>query len=220
MNRPQALDLFCKAGGASMGLHRAGFDVTGVDIEPQPRYPFRFIQADALSFSLKGFHFIWASPVCKLYSSLRHYGTNRLQDSSKRWPNQIPEILGRLNGASALWCIENVPRAPLDTPLFLCGQMFGLPLIRHRKIKCNFPIGVPSHRCAQRGATIRKEVYCIVGNGGGARAKSASNRRMDWRLRDGQRALGIEWMTRAELAQAVPPCYSEYVGQQAMEFIQ
>jgi len=220
MSRPRALDLFCKAGGVSMGLYRAGFDVVGVDIEWQPRYPsffqhMQFVQADAFDFPLEGFDFIWASPVCKRFSVLRYYGSNRHRPES-RWPDQIEGIRARLQASNALWCIENVPGAPLNTKKFLCGQMFSLPLIRHRYMETNFQWEMPPHRCAKRGCTLRKEVFTIVGNGGGANAKSISNRRQEWRLADGQRALGIHWMVRAELSQAIPPAYAEHIGRCAI----
>jgi DNA (cytosine-5)-methyltransferase 1 len=221
--RPRALDLFCGAGGVSMGLYRAGFDVVGVDMVHQPRYPaffhhLQFVQADALSYPLEGFDFIWASPVCKRFSALRFYGTNRNRPL-ETWPDQIAPMRARLEDSGALWCIENVKGAPLHTDKFLCGQMFGLPLIRHRLMETNFEWKPPKHKCAKKGCTKRKEVFTIVGNGGGANAKSESNRRQEWRLADGRRALGITWMVRAELSQAVPPAYAEYVGRCALKVL-
>src|ERR1051325_10590020 len=104
--RPRALDLFCGAGGVSMGLHRAGFDVVGVDIMYQPRYPsffhhLQFVQADALNYPLDGFDFIWASPVCKRFSVLRFYGTNRTRPL-ETWPDQIAPMRERLQNSGAL----------------------------------------------------------------------------------------------------------------------
>lgn len=214
--KPRALDLFCGAGGATKGLQRAGFHVTGVDIKAQPRYCGDvFHQADALTFPLEGFDFIWASPVCKGYSSLVHYGSN----PSRRgmWPLQIPAVRSRLIAAGSLYCIENVSRAPLETAMFLCGQMFGLPLIRHRLLEANFGWLRPHHVCAKRGATLRKEVFIIAGLGAG---RSRDNRKMAWLKSEGQRALGIEWMTRAELAEAIPPAYSEFIGRQVMQILE
>lgn len=210
----RALDLFCGAGGAAMGLHRAGFEVLGLDWKDQPRYPFQFRVADALVYPTEGFDFIWASPICKGHSSLCFYGKNR----GRTWPNQIPATRKKLQNSGALWCIENVERAPLETDSFLCGQMFGLPLIRHRLFETNFFWLRPTHRCARRGSTrlpygSPNRVYTIAGHGYGA---SRSNRGLTWRKAEGSRALGIDWMIREEMAQAIPPVYSEYIGRFAI----
>ena len=116
---PRALDLFCCAGGASEGLRRAGFEVVGVDIEPQPHYPFEFHQADALTFPLDGFDFIWASPPCQAYTLCQ-----RIQKNEH--PDLVAPIRERLHANGAPYCIENVPGAPLVEPIELCGTMFGL----------------------------------------------------------------------------------------------
>lgn len=209
------LDLFCGAGGAAMGLHRAFpcAEIVGVDIKKQKRYPFTFFQADALTYPLEGFDFVWASPVCKGHTALQHYGTNR---NRAKWPNQIPIIRARLNACPAWWCIENVERAPLETDMFLCGQMFGLPLIRHRLFETNFHWLRPPHTCAKRGATRLPlnhpdRVFTIAGHGYGS---SRSNKGLTWNKAAGQRALGIDWMIRAELAEAIPPAYSEFIARQ------
>jgi DNA (cytosine-5)-methyltransferase 1 len=144
--KPRALDLFCGAGGASMGLHRAGFDVTGVDIKPQPRYPFQFIQADALRppVDLSSFDFIWASPPCQAFSKLR------FMPDAKEHPNLIPETRAMLVESGVAFAIENVEDAPLGETgnlILLCGTMFGLQtsdgraeLWRHRLFETSFPI--------------------------------------------------------------------------------
>lgn len=138
----RALDLFCGGGGASMGLHRAGFEVVGVDVAPQPRYPFEFYQADALTFPLSGFDFIWASPPCQAFSRLRHL-------HRKVRPNLIYETRARLLQSEIPYCIENVEEAPLggDYLIMLCGTMFGLrtldgraELRRHRIFETSFSI--------------------------------------------------------------------------------
>jgi hypothetical protein len=118
--RPRLLDLFCGAGGAAVGYHRAGFDVVGVDINPQPRYPFEFHQADAMTFPLDGFDAIHASPPCQAYS----HGTP--PDKRSNHPDLLDATRDRLNAAGLPWVIENVPRAPLRSPVILCGSQFDL----------------------------------------------------------------------------------------------
>ena len=133
MTRPRILDLFCGAGGAAMGYHRAGFDVVGVDIKPQPRYPFEFVQADAMTYPLDGFDAIHASPVCKRHSAATPTWAR------KNHPNQIPPTRERLIRTGLPWVIENVPGAPLRPDLKLCGCMFGLnELERERWFETNW----------------------------------------------------------------------------------
>jgi DNA (cytosine-5)-methyltransferase 1 len=121
--RPRLLDLYCGAGGAAIGYWRAGFDVTGVDI-PQPRYPFRFVQADALTFPLDGYDVVHASPPCQDSLSLRVL--------RRRLPRLIPPTRARLRAWGGLYVIENVGRAPLTNCVTLCGSSFGLGVRRHR----------------------------------------------------------------------------------------
>ncbi len=133
MNRPEILDLFCCAGGSAVGLYRAGFNVTGVDIKPQPHYPcfhdadyashFKFYQADALTFPLDGYDAYWASPPCQFASEMRK---GRWQN--RKHPNLIPSIRERLKATGRPYIIENVSGAKsyLDNPVMLCGSMFGL----------------------------------------------------------------------------------------------
>lgn len=216
--KPRALDLCCKAGGVSVGLHRAGFDVIGVDIEPQPRYPFEFHQADALTFALDGFDFIWASPHCQGYTALRH------APGAKGKPHQIQQFRARMP-KDALWAIENVQEAAwdMDNPVTLCGSMFGLgaqgcQLQRHRLIMSNFPLNPPA--CDHDG----RPVIGVYGGHARRRAASAGGRgtRDVW---DGghkaaaSEAMGIDWMTLGELSEAIPPAYAEYVGRAALAHI-
>lgn len=203
IEKPLCIDLFCGAGGASMGLYRAGFDVVGVDIKPQPRYPFRFIQADALTFPLNGFDFIWASPVCKRFSSMSIVRAG-LSDSH---PNQIPEIRRRLIESGLPYVVENVPRAPLIQPQVLCGQSFGLGVIRHRLFESNFGWLAPAACNGHRPGHL-----CIVGHGGPAN-------QIRWKIAEARAAMGIDWMTRDELVESIPPAYAEFIGKQAMNFI-
>jgi DNA (cytosine-5)-methyltransferase 1 len=201
-SRPVALDLCCKAGGAGMGYWLAGYDMVGVDIEPQKRYPFRFIQADALTFPLTGFDLIHASPICKDYSA-----TAVLNDAS--YPRQIEAFRDRLASSGIPYVIENVPGAPLRSPVVLCGAMFpGLRVYRHRLFEASFRIPAPpepEHRwpLAKMGRPVRPgEFMQPVGHFSDVAAARA--------------AMGIVWMVRDELAQAIPPAYTLHVGRAAL----
>jgi DNA (cytosine-5)-methyltransferase 1 len=215
----KALDLFCCAGGASMGLHRAGFQVTGVDIRRQPRYPFAFHQADALAFPLEGFALIWASPPCQGYTSMRH------APGAKGAPRLIAPIRERLMASGALWVIENVAAAApeMRAPVMLCGCMFGLGaqgcrLQRRRLFEANFPIPRPS---------CKHDARPIIGVYGGharRRAASAGGRgtRDAWEgghAAAAAQAMGIDWMTLSELSEAIPPVYAAHVGAAAIAHI-
>lgn len=215
----RALDLFCCAGGATKGLQRAGFHVTGVDIRPQPHYcGDAFHQADALTFPLDGFDFIWASPPCQGYSAMRHApgakGAPRLiHNVRRRMPHNVP------------WVIENVEEAwiEMQSPTLLCGSMFGLGAQgcrtqRHRLFETSFPL--PEVACAHD----ERPVIGIYGGHARRRAASAGGRgtRDVW---DGghktaaAEALGIDWMTLGEMSEAIPPAYSEFIGKAAIAHI-
>jgi DNA (cytosine-5)-methyltransferase 1 len=189
-----------------MGLHLAGFDVVGVDIEPQPNYPFRFVQADALSFSLTGFDFVWASPPCQAYTPLNAY-------NKKTYPDLVATVRARLRALSVPYSIENVVQAPLENPVTLCGTMFGLSVYRHRNIETSFRLAQPIHPahlelCARNGSmpTAARKFMTITG-GKHSRA---------WR-RTAAETMGVEWMqTTREVCEAIPPAYGEYVGRAAM----
>jgi DNA (cytosine-5)-methyltransferase 1 len=212
----RALDLFCGAGGASMGLHRAGFQVVGVDIRRQPRYPFEFHQADALTFPLDGFSFIWASPPCQGYTAMRH------APGAKGAPKLIGAIRDRLIASGALWVIENVEAAAgaMRDPITLCGSMFGLGaqgcrLERHRLFEANFPILAPPCRHDSR------PVIGVYGGHARRRAASAGGRGTRDVWEGGHRsaasqALGIDWMTLVEMSEAIPPAYAEHIGAAAI----
>ncbi len=143
----RVLDLFCGAGGAAMGLHRAWpeAEILGVDIELQPHYPFRFVQDDAVKFPVAGYDFVWASPPCQAYSRGGHWvrgKKNRIDH-----PDLIAPIRGRIAACKA-WVIENVEGAPLINPVMLCGSMFGLRIAkgylrRHRLFEASFLIMTP-----------------------------------------------------------------------------
>ena len=220
MSKLRALDLFCCAGGASVGLHRAGFDVVGVDIRPQPRYPFEFHRADALTYPetfLSSFDFIWASPPCQGYSAMRHAPGAR---GAPRLIGATRQRLQRLDGA--LWVIENVEEAAgaMRSPVTLCGSMFGLGAQgcrtqRHRLFEANFPIDAPP--CRHDG----RPVIGVYGGHARKRAASAGGRGTKDAWEGGHKtaaseALGIDWMTLAEMSEAIPPAYAEHIGRSAI----
>lgn len=204
--KPRALDLFCGAGGASMGLHRAGFDVTGVDRRPQPRYPFRFVQADALNppFDLSQFDFIWASPPCQKYSW-----------AAKRWDVERADLVAptraMLEAACVTFTIENVVGAPIRADIVLTGPMFGLEVIRRRHFENSFFCLAPP-RVRPNGSVLTGEYVTVAGHGGN-NIKGRGSRAAK------QRAMGIAWMDDAELNEAIPPAYSEFIGKAALNHL-
>ena len=210
--RPRALDLFCGAGGASMGLHRAGFDVTGVDIRPQPRYPFRFVQGDALRppFDLASFDFIWASPPCQAYSVAAHGERSR----GRKYPDLIGPVREMLQKADAPYAIENVPGAPLVHPTKLRGTMFsGLKVIRERWFETSWFMMQPPQVSEPRGLLTKHGYVSVAGNGTQGWAYKKGLR---WLTADMRAAMGIDWMSRTELSQAIPPAYSEFIAHAAL----
>ena len=195
MTKLRIADLFCGAGGAAMGLHRAGFEVVGFDIAPQKNYPFEFHQQDALTVDLSGFDAVWASPPCQYYSRLRFLPWLR----DKVYWRSIPPTREHIQASGKPYIIENVEDARWDMPdsIVLCGKSFGLHLFRHRCFETSwFQLVMPHQKHTE---TITE-----------GRASLGERRKT---YREGAR-LGIDWMTGKELAQAVPPAYSEYLGEQ------
>lgn len=190
-----------------MGIHQAGFDVTGVDIKPQPHYPFKFIQADALAFDISGYDFVWASPPCQSYAI-----TNNIwKKPSGHYPDLVDPIRKKLIDSDAPYIIENVPGAPLICPLTLCGRMFGLRVYRHRLFESNIFLLQPPHHSHSEKASYGRtpkgdEFFTISGHFGD--------------VEGGKKAMGIDWMTRNELSQAIPPAYSEFLCRQVMKILQ
>jgi DNA (cytosine-5)-methyltransferase 1 len=222
--KPRLLDLFCGAGGISAGYHRAGFEVTGVDIKSQPRYPFQFHRADAMAFPLDGFDFIHASPPCQAHTSLK------VMHNAKPHLDLIPQTRDRLIAAGKPYVIENVPGAPLIAPILLCGTMFGLgcdgaELRRHRLFECSFPLLAPA--CQHGSESVigvygghhrnRKRTIGIHGEGCRDSRRKSDKGVTDFNVNDGRKAMDIDWMTIAELCQAIPPAYSEWIGRRILE---
>lgn len=243
----KALDLFCGAGGATKGLQRAGFHVTGVDINPQPHYcGDEFYQADALTFPLEGYDFIWASPPCQAYSIMRNLPWLR----EKQYPRLIRPIRELLVKTAGVYCIENVMDAKHDGMMadWLCGTMFGLPVYRHRLFETNFWWLRPQHvphdvkkQTVRNGRTLgsraRDVVFSVAEDrrgkeswlgrrgeaGRGLTVKENGARRPGANVGHApgveavRLAMGIDWMSREEITQAIPPAYAEFIGREAMK---
>lgn len=195
------LDLFCGAGGAAAGYHRAlpEAEIVGVDIAPQPRYPFTFVQADAMEYPLDGFDFIHASPPCQLYS------VSTVMHDKSRYPDLIAPVRGRLVATGLPYVIENVPGAPLVNWVQICGSGLGMVRIRrHRRFESNMPLlGVPCSHGQNR------DLMSVVGHSEGS-GKSGPG----YLMADKSLAMGIDWMNRDELSEAIPPAYTEWIGAQ------
>jgi DNA (cytosine-5)-methyltransferase 1 len=192
-----------------MGLAQAGFDVVGVDIKRQPRYPFTFVQADALAppFQLDKFNFIWASPPCQRYTVAQNAAKN-----AQAHPDHIPAVRSMLRYCGIPYAIENVVGAPLDNPSTLCGLALGLKVKRHRLFETSFFLMTPP--CPSHS----QDYFVIFGHECRNRRKgSAAGRKNNVAV--GREAMGIDWMTRGELSEAIPPAYSEFIGREAIKHI-
>ena len=225
--RPRLLDLFCGAGGAARGYHQAGFDVLGVDKEPQKNYPFESVRADALAYLTQFgglFDAIHASPPCQRFSKTSFM--NAKSARRKEHPDLLTPVREILLGLGKPWIIENVQGAPMQPPAVkLCGLMFGLRVFRHRWFESSEMLFVPHHP-SHAGHLIGKAgMCCVVGNGGGisrrarecrkAEGKGAQPTEEAW-----EAAMGIDWMTRDELSQSIPPAYTRHLGVQLMRILE
>ncbi|KKM60879.1 hypothetical protein LCGC14_1537420 [marine sediment metagenome] len=214
-----------------MGLHRAGFDVVGVDIEPQKNYPFEFHQADAMTYPLKGFDAYWASPPCQKFTAMR------TMHNAKEHDDLLTPTRERLVATAKPYIMENVPGAPMTGAyVILCGTMFGLgtgdaELRRHRLFELEgFYLLTP--RCMHyhrgrvtignygdgNGRAYRKHP-ATVGVYGGAGGQSIRDGTQQFSTDQRREAMGIDWMSGDELSQAIPPAYSEYIGTQLMKVL-
>jgi DNA (cytosine-5)-methyltransferase 1 len=219
--RPRLLDLFCGAGGAAEGYHRAGFEVVGVDIKPQPHYPFEFVQSHALAvlrsviskLSLNHFAAIHASPPCQAFTDLKD------MHNAKQHKDLLTPTRELLEQTGLPYVIENVEGAPLREPLMLCGTMFGLgcdgaELWRHRLFETNWPLDLMLHPCGHRQ---KSRVIGVYGGHGRDRRRRVNTH--DFSVEQRREAMGIGWMTGAELSQAIPPAYTELIGHQLMQHV-
>lgn len=207
-SRPKLLDLFSGAGGAARGYQLAGFRVTGVDVRPQPRYVGEaFVQGDALEYLAehgREYDAIHASPPCQLHSNAQ-----RIRG------NAHAELIGptrqALIASGRPYVIENVPGAPLRDPVSLIGTVFDLGTVRERLFECSFPVPfmlalVPGARHTKMGRRVKPGTYMhVVGNFAG--------------IEQAQRAMEIDWMTQRELAQAIPPAYTHYLGTELRRYL-
>ncbi|HEU04035.1 MAG TPA: DNA cytosine methyltransferase [Nitrosopumilus sp.] len=221
------LDLFCGAGGASVGLKNAGFnEIIGIDINPMPEYPFKLNQIDALNTSIKEMEkadLIWASPPCQAYS----HGTIKWRKKGKEYPDLIRETRRLLQATQKPFVIENVIGAPLRKDLMLCGEMFRLKIIRHRIFECHGfkPNQIPhkKHKNAVWNGTA-------IGVWGGGKPGCFGNKEKrayyntivkqnkNNELKEWQNAMEIGWVNNKKtLSQCVPPKYAEYIGKEFLK---
>jgi DNA (cytosine-5)-methyltransferase 1 len=227
--RPRLLDLFCGAGGAAMGYHRAGFDVVGVDIEPQPNYPYEFIQADALRTEEYGypsrvliaaeFDAIHASPPCQSFTAYRRTG------NVGYYPDLIDPTRRLLQATGLPWVMENVVCDLLIDPVLYCGTMLDPPLEiqRHRLFETNWDLEPPIWPCRHKlngrdrypGGRSKQR----TGKSTGLVRATIEIGSWDIPLRTQQQAMGIDWMTLEELSEAIPPAYTEFIGAQLLAHI-
>lgn len=217
MTRPLILDLFCGAGGAAAGYDSAGFDVIGVDVEPQPHYPFQFIQAEAMEFIRDQLEFGGIRPLAAIHASppCQGYTVAKSLHPDKEYPKLIPEVRRYLRASGLPYVIENVPGAPMVRPTLICGLALGLGVKRHRLFETSFPLTAPLCPPDHPGDWVT--VFGRSVRSREAKIMSKDERRVGIDI--GRRAMGIEWMSRAELSEAIPPAYTELVGKQLMEHL-
>ncbi|HEY1394971.1 hypothetical protein [Roseateles sp.] len=213
MTRPRLLDLFCCEGGAAVGYHRAGFDVVGVDIEHQTRYPYEFHQGDAMTWPLDGFDAVHASPPCQDHSALSTLHAKH----GTAW--MLHATIERLTAWGGPWVVENVEGADMPGSLTLCGSEFGLTartqdgkvrlLKRHRRFVSNVLLmGAGGCHCS----ASRGRIVGVYGDGGGG----AMTRGYKGDLAESREVMGMPWASRHGVSQAIPPAYTQFIGEQVL----
>lgn len=203
----KVLDLFCGAGGASMGYHRAGFEVTGVDLKHGKRYPFKYIRLNVMELQpsdLAEYDLIHASPPCQTHSITRNLRIAQGKQTDKL--DLIEPTRELLKASGKPYIIENVPGAPLFKPILLCGSAFGLKVRRHRLFESNLELEgtVCDHKKQGRPVGVYGSMKDEIPSGG----KTAES------IEQAREAMGIDWMIWGELVEAIPPVYTEYLGKQ------
>lgn len=222
MPRPRLLDLFCGAGGSAVGYHRAGFEVVGVDIAPQPNYPFTFHQYDALAFvhEITDWGYIWsggskfdaihASPPCPIHSSLTGWGRSRSVKTAE--VDLIPELRERLMATGLPYVIENVKHKALHDPVKICGQGLGLPVRRHRYFESN--VSLMGSPCFHPGPPV-----IVVRGSIGRRVFDPRRKAIAPTLEEAREIMGMPNGTAVECANAIPPAYCELIGAQLLQHL-
>jgi DNA (cytosine-5)-methyltransferase 1 len=217
--RPKLLDLYCCAGGAAFGYHLAGFDVVGVDIFPQPRYPFEFVQADAINYLHrwgKKYDAIHASPPSQAYSQSK--AINKNNPNRRIHPELIDPTRSGMKATGRPWVMENVPGSPLRNPIKLRGNQFGLKVKRDRLFESNVLLLAPELSIMQGSSGLKR---------GLTRAPSMQRGECDYicvvarnfLVGEAMEAMEIDWMVARELAQAIPPAYTEWIGRQLINYV-
>ncbi len=211
---PRLLDLYCCEGGAATGYARAGFDVVGVDIEPQPNYPFEFHQADAIEYLLEHGHkfdAIHASPPCQAYSSIT-------PDKSKH-PELIAPTREALLTIGRPYVIENVEGAwrELVDPMRLCGSSFGLRVRRHRYFESN--VWLTSMPCRHEEQGVPVGVYGGVTSSSPRRPSGTSRGVKARTVEEAREAMGMPWASEHGLTEAIPPAFTEWIGRDLIEHL-
>jgi len=203
------LDLFCGAGGASVGYHKAGFEVTGIDLKHGKRYPFTYIKGDVMDYIhdvdfLRSFDVIHASPPCQTFSATKHLRNAQGKGTDKQ--DLVEPVRFALLAADVPYVIENVIGAPLLNPVMLCGSAFGLKVRRHRLFE--------SSRSLVGTKCLHKEQGKPVGIYGSMRDEIPNGGHTAKTMQEANQAMGIEWMIWGELVESIPPMYTKFIGEQ------